>query len=121
MTDVHKSSGTNAKGKATGPLADGLGLSAWFDQRPKWLQDAARRILQNGKITADDLQELVVLCKKEGGMVLAGQGDLVPQLVLDEVFAKGDPAATLRLEAIGEITGVNAMAPRKALEFVWPR
>jgi len=38
-------------------------IEAWFSNRPKWLQDAARRIIQSGELTDADIEELVNLCK----------------------------------------------------------
>lgn len=92
-------------------------LENWFKGRPKWLQDAARRIFQAGNFTANDLNESLVLCKREAGMTVDGFEELRPLPITESLFRIAETAITLRLEAISEVKGINALAPRKALEF----
>jgi len=92
-------------------------LDKWFKERPQWLQDVARRLFQAGIVTPADLQESLVLCKREAGITVDGFEALKPRPIPAASFNVPDPAITLRLEAISEINGINALAPRKALEF----
>jgi energy-coupling factor transporter ATP-binding protein EcfA2 len=96
---------------------DTVELEKWFKERPQWLQDVARRLFQAGVVTAADLEESLVLCKREAGITVDGFETLKPQPIPAASFNVTDPAITLRLEAVSEIKGVNALAPRKALEF----
>jgi energy-coupling factor transporter ATP-binding protein EcfA2 len=96
---------------------DAAELEKWFKERPQWLQDAARRLFQTGVVTAGDLEESLVLCKREAGIIIDGFESLKPQRVPAAAFNVIDPAITLRLEVISEIKGINALAPRKGLEF----
>ena len=96
---------------------DTVALEKWFENRPQWLQDAATRLFQTGVVTASDLEESLVLCKREAGISVGGFDALKPRPMPAAVFNVADPAVTLRLEAVSEIKGVNALAPRKALEF----
>lgn len=43
-------------------------MEQWLSQRPRWLQDAAFRIITNNTVTEIDLKELVDLCKSEVGL-----------------------------------------------------
>ena len=45
-------------------------LEDWFKARPAWLQDAARRLIQLGKLTDTDYSELVKICEKEAGITV---------------------------------------------------
>ncbi len=54
-------------------------LEDWFTQRPLWLQDAASRIIQKGILEDSDLAELVLLCKKEAGLIDPNAQNIQPQ------------------------------------------
>ena len=93
------------------------GLEDWFRERPEWLQDATARILQNGKVGKADLEELVALCKREVGISIPVSTTL-KSIRIPKGFVKiGKSSNTLRLNAIFEPKGINALAPRKPLEF----
>lgn len=89
-------------------------IEAWFKDRPKWLQDAARRIIQNGKITDADIKELVDLCKSEANMIST---TLKPMCIPSGSLNSRDVKINLRLNAISNLYGINALSPRKPLEF----
>ena len=95
-------------------LAD---LETWFSQRPKWLQDAARRLFLDGQLSPNDHNELLILCKREAGISIAECPDIAPRPIPAEAFAAGDTVAALQLDAIAQVTGINALAPRKPLEL----
>ncbi len=92
-------------------------LEKWFKERPQWLQDAARRLFQTGIVTADDLKELLTLCKREAGIKVEGYEELKPLPIPAASFNLPDAAIMLKLDAISEVKGINALAPRKGLEF----
>ena len=92
-------------------------LEKWFKERPQWLQDAARRLFQTGILTADDLKVSLVLCKREAGITVEGHEGLTPFSIPAASFNLPDATITLKLDAISEVKGINALAPRKGLEF----
>lgn len=92
-------------------------LVQWLGQRPLWLQDAARRWLNNGALVKKDLEELNVLCKREAGIASAGFEQLKAEGVDEKSLCGSRQKVNLRLGAIGDISGINALAPRTALEF----
>jgi energy-coupling factor transporter ATP-binding protein EcfA2 len=92
-------------------------LFAWFKERPLWVQDAAHRLIQQGNITSDDLNELVELCKHEaaGNLGLSDGTSFEP--IPDDAFNSVHDQGLLRLKAIKDVVGINALAPRKPLDF----
>lgn len=87
-------------------------LETWFQDRPKWLQDAARRIIQNGILTEQDYTDLLTLCIQEGSrqeVTFSG----IPTGALDVV----DTTKPLRLESISDVQGINALSPSRPLPF----
>lgn len=92
-------------------------LGAWFRERPKWLQDAARRLLQNGEITPADLDELILLCKSEVSGIPSAPGGPTAQVIPTGTFGSASPPTPLFLDEMAEILGVNALAPRNPLKF----
>lgn len=87
-------------------------LSKWFSERPQRLQVAATRLLQQSELTDKDVSELVTLCQQEA------DGKL-PQTICSfpaTAFSQG-VTGSLRLCSISEVEGVNALAPKKPLEF----
>jgi len=92
-------------------------LEQWFKERPIWLQDAARRLLQNGEISPDDIDQLVIFCKKEAGIDVIG--DDLPRafgIPKGALMHEAEPM-DLQLIAIMDVQGINALSPRKPLEF----
>jgi hypothetical protein len=89
-------------------------IETWFSERPKWLQDATKRIIQNGKITDVDLKELVELCKAEAGI---GITTLKPMGIPLGSLNYKEEKVRLRLNAISNLIGINALSPRKPLIF----
>lgn len=92
-------------------------LESWFKERPLWLQDAAGRLLRNSEISPADIDQLTLLCKKDAGIDV--EIDSIPQaLEIPEGALTYETALLdLRLVAIKELQGINALAPRKPLEF----
>ncbi len=87
-------------------------LEKWFEDRPKWLQDTARRLIQNGLLTEQDLTDLLNICIAEAsGQLVAFSG--IPSGAL----AVQEQTKPLRLESISDIQGINALNPGKPMEF----
>lgn len=87
-------------------------LTHWFSERPQWLQVAANRLLQQSELTEKDLSELATLCLQE-------VDEKSPKSICafpSTAFSQGADG-TLRLCSISDIEGVNALAPKKPLEF----
>lgn len=89
-------------------------IEAWFGERPKWLQDAARRIIQNGEITDADLRELVDLCKAEANLIAT---TLKPMCIPSGSINSKEAKISLRLNSISNLNGINALSARKPLIF----
>jgi len=92
-------------------------LAEWFSGRPGWLQEAARRLFANGILAKKDADELTVLCKREAGIVVPGFPDLKAGKLDKNSFGQSQQKVNLRLDSIGDISGINALAPRTPLEF----
>jgi energy-coupling factor transporter ATP-binding protein EcfA2 len=87
-------------------------LSKWFSERPQWLQIAATRLLQKSELTEKEVSELATLCQQEADGKLPKTTCSFPA----SAFSQG-AAGTLRLCSISDVEGVNALAPKKPLEF----
>ncbi|MDG4553374.1 MAG: hypothetical protein P9E24_03860 [Candidatus Competibacter sp.] len=87
-------------------------LTKWFSDRPQWLQIAAARLLRQSELTAKDVSELATLCQQETDGKLPKTTCSFPATA----FSQG-AAGTLRLCSISDVEGVNALAPKKPLEF----
>lgn len=87
-------------------------LETWFQGRPKWLQDAARRLIQNGSLNEQDYADLYTICSKEViSPPVAYAGIPTGSLNIQ------DTAQPLRLDSIADVKDVNALSPSKPLEF----
>ena len=87
-------------------------LTKWFSERPQWLQIAATRLLQQAELTEKDVAEIAALCQQEADGKLPKTNCSFPA----SAFSQG-ATCTLRLCSISNVEGVNALAPKKPLEF----
>lgn len=87
-------------------------LTQWFLERPQWLQIAATRLLQQPEFTDKDVSELAILCQQEA----EGKLSDATCSFSTSAFSQGAVGA-LRLCSISDTEGVNALAPKKPLEF----
>lgn len=92
-------------------------LEGWFADRPHWLQDAARRLFEAGGLTADDLKELLVLCKRQAGIIVPEYPDLAFRPIPAKAFVTTEVVAALRLDTIADVKGINALGPRNPLQL----
>jgi hypothetical protein len=90
-------------------------ILAWAPSRPLWQQDALKRIVANGKLVPDDVDELVQLC-------LRGQGkqDVTLQpapLSTADRLVRVTAGGALSLRSISNVTKANRLAPEQTLPF----
>lgn len=87
-------------------------VSRWFSERPKWLQVAAMRIIEKDELVDDDYAEFESLCLQEAEGNISQVSCSFPT---DKFTHKS--YGSLRLCSIGDIEGVNALAPRNPIVF----
>lgn len=106
-------SGTSRKAQREKHMSEfSASLSKWFSERPKWLQVAAARLLEQDEITAKDISDLTSLCQQETEGKLTQVSCSFPATAFFQ-----NATGSLRLCSISDIEGVNALAPKKPLEF----
>ncbi len=92
-------------------------MKTWFSKQPLWLQHAAKRLIENSAITEEEIEELLLLCKKEAGIDIDIELDPIPV----EIPKGGSPSkasgTSMRLLSIIDLKGINALAPRNPLQF----
>ena len=84
-------------------------LRVWSKNRPRWQQDALRRLVLNGELSDEDVEELTVICQDEK----AAFAPITDAEIASEA-ASNEAIALLRIE---NPTGINALAIEQKLEF----
>ncbi|MGF7186065.1 energy-coupling factor transporter ATP-binding protein EcfA2 [Desulfitispora alkaliphila] len=84
----------------------------WLTQRPKWLQVAAKRLLESGDLNDAAISDLAVLCEQEANNEFPDIDCSIPAGAFD-----AHDSEEIRLSSIREISGVNKLAPRTPLDF----
>jgi energy-coupling factor transporter ATP-binding protein EcfA2 len=87
-------------------------FNTWFSGRPKWLQKAASLLLTKGRLADEDVDALLDSCL---GEVDSKDTTAAASFPADAFHAQSE--STLRLCAIGNVKGINALAPRRPLDF----
>lgn len=87
-------------------------LAKWFLERPQWLQIAATRVQQQSELNDKDVSELANLCQQEAD----GNAPETPCSFPATAFSRGE-VGSLHLCSISEVEEVNALAPKRSLEF----
>lgn len=87
-------------------------LSTWFAGRPKWLQEAASLLLSKGRLADEDVDALLVKCLRE----IDSEHTTAAAPFSADAF-RAQRASSLRLGTIGNVKGINALAPRNPLDF----
>ena len=87
-------------------------LSDWFQQRPKWLQVATKRLLEVGDLNDVAISEMAVLCRQENDNEFPNIDCSIPAGAFD-----AHDSEEIRLYSISEVAGVNKLAPRTPLNF----
>ena len=89
-----------------------LTLKGWLTQRPKWLQVAAKRLINVEDLNAAAISNLTVLCKQEANDEFPDIDCSIPDGAFDTHGYE-----EIRLCSIREVAGVNKLAPRNPLNF----
>ena len=93
-------------------------LKTWFKKRPVWLQRAAKRIIEKGKLNEEDYNKFLECCLSEAKNELDAAGAVLPgeapieKLLNDQAFG-----SEIKLKGIRNVKGINALSPRNPLEF----
>ncbi|HYC77337.1 MAG TPA: AAA family ATPase [Planctomycetota bacterium] len=87
-------------------------LNTWFEARPRWLQDAASLLLAKGRLADEDVDKLLNKCMQE-----VGTEDMTEAAPLPAGTFHPQNTSPLRICAIGNVKGINALAPRNPLDF----
>ncbi|AJY75329.1 AAA family ATPase [Paenibacillus beijingensis] len=90
-----------------------LDVERWLTQRPKWLQNAASRIVQK-KLSEEDIKELINICKGESESDVSSYS--VGVSPLGGLQSKSE-SNFLKLTSISDVNGINALNPKKPLQF----
>ncbi len=84
-------------------------ITEWLKSQHEWLQEAAFRLLKQGSLSQTDITDLVSLIKnppKPGSVTR-----------IYPTIGSSAPSSALRLVSIGPVLGIDALGPRKPLEF----
>ncbi len=92
-------------------------LETWFKERPLWLQDATRRLLDKGELDDANYSDLLKICGKEAGVEFEGEEVPVAQPIPAGSFVQEEHAHKVELCSVSNIVGVNALNPRKPLNI----
>lgn len=84
-------------------------LVKWSADRPAWQRDALRRLIQNGALNDQDINELTEICR-------SGGANFKP-LEKAHVAVGSVSTEPISLRAVRAPTGINALAPDQSLEF----
>jgi energy-coupling factor transporter ATP-binding protein EcfA2 len=88
-------------------------FETWINERPKWLQSAARLLIDSRRIPNDtEITVLARLCCKEASGVKEGFSVIVPG-----ALAQAAQRSELRINKISGVSGVNAIKADASLAF----
>ncbi|WP_371069325.1 hypothetical protein [Sediminibacillus sp. JSM 1682029] len=85
----------------------------WLKQRPLWLQDAANKVISNGNLSQEDLNQVVANCKAEEGI-----GETKEIKGVERSINLNEEKLDLFLESISDTQNINALSSREPLDFV---
>lgn len=89
-----------------------LEIEKWIATLPAWQQDASRRLLQNGSLNAQDIEQLVGICMQEGA-----SRECQYEGISDGALLTRNADASFKLHSISEVQGVNAIKQKDPLSF----
>jgi ABC-type cobalamin/Fe3+-siderophores transport system ATPase subunit len=87
-------------------------IMAWVQAQPNWVQLAAIKVFGQVEIKDKLVDELLVLLKTLEGQSKDSKIDLTPYF-----NAPSSVSGDIRIQSIGEIEGIDALAPRNPLPF----
>ncbi len=86
-------------------------ICQWLHKQPDWLQDAAERLLKKGSLSPTDVKDLVARLRTAEGK------NVTNHRTFDGLVGASTSGSHLRLISIGELTGIEGLAPRHPLTF----
>lgn len=89
-------------------------LGKWFQERPFWIQEAARLLLSKVSLAEADLATLAAICQQQAAAPKTTQK---PAALPESAFAQKSAGVSLRLNGISEVKGIEALNPRSPLTF----
>jgi energy-coupling factor transporter ATP-binding protein EcfA2 len=89
-----------------------LSTNEWFSHRHKWLQVAAKRLIEAGTLNDEAISELAILCQQEANDEFPDIDYSIPANAFDT-----HDSEEIRLCSISEVAGINKLAPRTPLDF----
>lgn len=88
----------------------------WIETQQTWLSDAARRLVENGRIDAGELEDILAMAKASVGIPDPRDRQARP-LTRDMIPADAAQGRTPTLVAMQNLVGVNAIAPGQRIPF----
>src|ERR1700730_3264883 len=89
-------------------------LVKWFQERPFWIQEAARRLFSKENLTSDDFEQLAALCEQQ---IADPKSPREPVSFPASAVPQSAAGASLRLSAISDVKGIEGLNPRAPLAF----
>jgi hypothetical protein len=86
-------------------------IRGWLHQQQDWLQDAGERLHNAGSLSEADIDQLVSHLKSEEGRKVTTSRSF------DALNASSRATTELRLLSLGDIKGIENLAPRRPLDF----
>lgn len=87
-------------------------IMAWVNSQPHWVQLAVTKVFGQAAVKDEIIEELLALLKTTEGQSNEKKIDLKPYF---KMHARG--AGDIRIVSVGEIEGIDALAPRNPLPF----
>src|ERR1700730_103724 len=89
-------------------------LVKWFQERPFWIQEAARRLFSKENLTSDDFEQLAALCEQQ---IADPKSPREPVSFPASAVPQSAAGASLRLSAISDVKGIEGLNPRAPPAF----
>jgi hypothetical protein len=86
-------------------------IVGWLHEQQDWLQDAAERLHNSGSLSETDIDHLVARLKSEEGRTVTAARSF------ESLGRASQNTAELRLLSLGDIKGIENLAPRRPLDF----
>jgi len=86
-------------------------IIGWLHQQQDWLQEAAERLYTSGSLLEADIDHLVARLKSEDGRRVTSTRSF------EALGGSFRATAELRLLSLGDIKGIESLAPRRPLDF----
>jgi hypothetical protein len=91
----------------------------WSLDRPTWVRDALRRVVQSTDLTDEDVSDVLALCRRSEGLPIADGSDepVASPLEIRHLPTQPTVQESVALLAIKQPTGVNALSPSHEVSF----